>query len=206
MRLPAVCNLRPNNQTNMFRIISGKWKAKKIAAPKNFDVRPTTDFAKEALFSILENKYDMQSIAVLDLFAGIGSITFEFASRGCQDITSVELNPKHTSFINSTASELDMSLQINVQRGDVFDWLKKFRNKKSFEIVFSDAPFEMEEKKYYELLSLVLNNKFVKQNGILIVEHQSRMKLEHPNLIDTRKYGNVSFSFFEANKEDNQEI
>lgn len=190
----------------MFRIISGKWKAKKIAAPKNFDVRPTTDFAKEALFSILENKYDMQSISVLDLFAGIGSITFEFGSRGCQDVTSVEMNPKHTSFINSTASELDMSKQINVQRGDVFDWLKKFRNNKSFEIVFSDAPFEMEEKKYYELLSLVLNNKYVKPNGVLIVEHQSRMKLEHPNLIDTRKYGNVSFSFFEANKEVNQEI
>ncbi|WP_213278064.1 RsmD family RNA methyltransferase [Chryseobacterium indologenes] len=190
----------------MFRIISGKWKAKKIAAPKNFDVRPTTDFAKEALFSILENKYDMQSISVLDLFAGIGSITFEFASRGCQSVTSVEMNPKHTSFINSTASELDMALQINVQRGDVFDWLKKFRNKKSFEIVFSDAPFEMEEKKYYELISLVLNNKYLKENGVLIVEHQSRMKLEHPNLTDTRKYGNVSFSFFEPNKEDNQEL
>ncbi|WP_160138874.1 RsmD family RNA methyltransferase [Chryseobacterium sp. c4a] len=190
----------------MFRIISGKWKAKKIAAPKNFEVRPTTDFAKEALFSILENKYDMQSISVLDLFAGIGSITLEFASRGCQNITSVEMNPKHTAFINSTASELDMALQINVQRGDVFDWLKKFRNNKSFEIVFSDAPFEMEEKKYQELISLVLNNKYLKENGVLIVEHQSRMKFDHPNLIDTRKYGNVSFSFFEPNKEDNQEL
>ncbi len=99
-----------------------------------------------------------------------------------------------------------MALQINVQRGDVFDWLKKFRNNKSFEIVFSDAPFEMEEKKYYELISLVLNNKYLKENGVLIVEHQSRMKLDHPNLIDTRKYGNVSFSFFEPNKEDNQEL
>ncbi|ALR29069.1 MULTISPECIES: RsmD family RNA methyltransferase [Chryseobacterium] len=190
----------------MYRIISGKWKAKKIAAPRNFDVRPTTDFAKEALFSILDNKYDMQSISVLDLFAGIGSITFEFASRGCQDVTSVEMNPKHTSFLNSTASELGFSLQVNVQRGDVFDWLKKFRNKKSFEIVFSDAPFEMEEKKYYELLSLVLNNKYLKPNGILIVEHQSRLKFDHPNLIDSRKYGNVSFSFFEPNKEENTEI
>lgn len=186
----------------MYRIISGKWKAKKIAAPKNFDVRPTTDFAKEALFSILENTYDMQSISVLDLFAGIGSISFEFASRGCQDITSVEMNPKHTSFLNSTASELGFSLQVNVQRGDVFDWLKKFRNKKSFEIVFSDAPFEMEEKKYQEIISLVLNNKYLKENGILVVEHQSRMKFDHPNLIDTRKYGNVSFSFFEPNKDE----
>jgi 16S rRNA (guanine966-N2)-methyltransferase len=190
----------------MYRIISGKWKAKKIAAPKNFDVRPTTDFAKEALFSILENKYDMQSISVLDLFAGIGSISLEFASRGCQDITSVEMNPKHTGFINSTASELDMALQINVQRGDAFDWLKKFRNKKSFEIVFADAPFETEEKKYQELISLVLNNKYLKPNGTLVVEHQSRLKFEHPNLIDTRKYGNVSFSFFEPNKEENTEL
>jgi 16S rRNA (guanine(966)-N(2))-methyltransferase RsmD len=189
----------------MYRIIAGKWKAKKIAAPKNFDVRPTTDFAKEALFSILENKYDMQASSVLDLFAGIGSITFEFASRGCKDVTSVEMNPKHTSFLNSTASELGFSLNVSVQRGDVFDWLKKFRNKKSFEIVFSDAPFEMEEKKYYELLSLVLNNKYLKTNGILIVEHQSRMKFDHPNLIDTRKYGNVSFSFFEPNKEEEKE-
>ncbi|CAA7196131.1 RsmD family RNA methyltransferase [Chryseobacterium potabilaquae] len=186
----------------MYRIISGRWKAKKIAAPRNFDVRPTTDFAKEALFSILENKYDMQSIAVLDLFAGIGSISLEFASRGCQDVTSVELNPKHTAFINTTAAELDMAQQINVQRGDTFDWLKKFRNKKSFEIVFSDAPFEMEESKYYEMISLILNNKYVKENGILVVEHQSRMKFNHPSLIDTRKYGNVSFSFFESIKEE----
>jgi N6-adenine-specific methylase len=190
----------------MYRIISGKWKAKKIAAPKNFDVRPTTDFAKEALFSILENKYDMQSISVLDLFAGIGSISLEFASRGCQDVTSVEMNPKHTAFINSTASDLDMALQINVQRGDVFDWLKKFRNKKSFEIVFADAPFETEEKKYQEMISLVLNNKYLKTNGVFILEHQSRLKLSHSNLIDTRKYGNVSFSFFEPNKEENTEI
>lgn len=190
----------------MYRIISGKWKAKKIAAPKNFDVRPTTDFAKEALFSILENTYDMQSISMLDLFAGIGSISLEFASRGCPDVTSVELNPKHTAFINSTASDLDMALQINVQRGDVFDWLKKFRNKKSFEIVFADAPFETEEKKYHEMISLVLNNKYLKENGVFILEHQSRLKLQHPNLTDTRKYGNVSFSFFKPNQEENTEI
>lgn len=190
----------------MYRIISGRWKAKKISAPKHFDVRPTTDFAKEALFSILENTYDMQSISVLDLFAGIGSISLEFASRGCQDVTSVEMNPKHTAFINSTASELDMSLQINTQRGDVYDWLKKFRNKKSYEIVFADAPFETDEKKYQELISLVLNNKYLKPNGILIVEHQSRLKLDHPNFKSTRKYGNVSFSFYEPNQEESTDI
>ena len=115
----------------MYRIISGRWKSKRISAPKNFEVRPTTDFAKEALFSIIENRFsfDIGSSAVLDLFAGIGSISLEFASRGCQNVTSVEMNPKHAAFINSTAAELDMSLQINVHRADVFDYLKKNRNR-----------------------------------------------------------------------------
>ena len=145
----------------MYRIISGRWKAKKIAAPKHFDVRPTTDFAKEALFSIIENRYDLSFCAVLDLFAGIGSISLEFASRGCENITAVEMNAKHTAFINQTAADLDMALQVNVQRADVYDWLKKNRNKKQYDIVFADAPFDStDEKKYHELISLVLNNGF----------------------------------------------
>lgn len=186
----------------MYRIISGKWKAKRISAPKNFDVRPTTDFGKEALFSMIENRFDIASSAVLDLFAGIGSISLEFASRGCENITSVEMNPKHAAFINSTAAELEMALQINVQRADVYDYLKKNRNHKSYDIIVADPPFETEEKKYNELISLVLNNKFLKPNGMFILEHQSRTKLQHPNLLDTRKYGNVSFSFFKPNDEE----
>ncbi|WP_228406768.1 16S rRNA (guanine(966)-N(2))-methyltransferase RsmD [Kaistella haifensis] len=192
----------------MYRIISGRWKSKRISAPKNFEVRPTTDFAKEALFSIIENRFsfDIGSSAVLDLFAGIGSISLEFASRGCQNVTSVEMNPKHAAFINSTAAELDMSLQINVQRADVFDYLKKNRNRKLHEIIVADPPFETDEKKYNELIALVLNNAFLKENGIFILEHQSRTKLEHPNLLDTRKYGNVSFSFFKPNETETAEI
>ena len=192
----------------MYRIISGRWKSKRISAPKNFEVRPTTDFAKEALFSIIENRFsfDIGSSAVLDLFAGIGSISLEFASRGCQNVTSVEMNPKHAAFINSTAAELDMSLQINVHRADVFYYLKKNRNRKLHEIIVADPPFETDEKKYNELIALVLNNAFLKENGIFILEHQSRMKLEHPNLLDTRKYGNVSFSFFKLNETETTEF
>ena len=182
----------------MYRIISGKWKAKKIAAPKNFEVRPTTDFAKEALFSIIENKYDLEFCSALDLFAGIGSITLELASRDCKDITAVELNPKHAGFINTTANELDMGLQVNIQRADVFDWLKRKRNQeKKYDIIFADAPFETEEAKYKELIDLILNNHFLKPQGVFILEHQSRLNFEHPNKKETRKYGNVSFSFFE---------
>ncbi|MGV8915470.1 MAG: RsmD family RNA methyltransferase [Kaistella sp.] len=192
----------------MFRIISGKWKSKRISAPKNFDVRPTTDFAKEALFSIIENRFrfDYASISVLDLFAGIGSITLEFASRDCADVTSVELHQKHAAFISTKATELEMGRQINVQRADVFDYLKKNRNRKTYELIVADPPFDTPENKYEELISLVLNNNYLKENGIFILEHQSRTKLQHPNIFDTRKYGNVSFSFFKANEPGSMEI
>lgn len=121
----------------MYRIISGKWKGKKIAAPKNFEVRPTTDFAKEALFSIIEHRFDIEYLSVLDLFAGIGSISLEFASRDTKDITSVDLNPKHCGFINSTAKELGFDSQVNLSRGDVFDWLKKKETTVNYTIWYS---------------------------------------------------------------------
>lgn len=185
----------------MYRIISGKWKAKRIAAPKNFDVRPTTDFAKEALFSMLEHRFDMQFVSVLDLFGGIGSICLEFASRDCPDITTVEMNPKHAGFINTTAQELGFGLQVNVQRSDVFEWLKKKRNQsKTYDLIFADPPFDMDEKKYNDLITLVMEGDYLKENAIFVLEHQSRQKFDHPNYIETRKYGNVSFSFFDKKK------
>lgn len=179
-----------------YRIISGQWKAKRISAPKHFTVRPTTDFAKEALFSILDNRYALASSSILDLFSGIGSITLEFASRGCQDIQSVEMNAKHAGFIQHTASELDLVLNMNIQRADVFDWLKKNKGKKQYDIIFADPPFDLDEKKYQELIALVLENDYLKENGVFILEHSSRMKLEHSQLLESRKYGNISFTFF----------
>lgn len=181
----------------MYRIISGTWKGKKISAPKNFEVRPTTDFAKEALFSILEHRFDIEYLSVLDLFAGIGSISFELASRGCKDITSVEMNPKHSAFINATAKDLGFDGQINLQRGNVFDWFKKGRNNgKTYDIIFADPPFDLPENDYHELIAMALSDEVLKENGVLILEHQFRLKLNHENLQETRKYGNVSFSFF----------
>ncbi|SDE19531.1 RsmD family RNA methyltransferase [Riemerella columbipharyngis] len=182
----------------MYRIISGKWKAKRIVAPKNFEVRPTTNFAKEALFSMIEHRFDLQSVKVLDLFAGIGSIALEFASRYCPDVVAVEIHPKHTDFINTTAQDLELGLQVDVQKSDVFEWLKKKRYRgKSFDIIFADPPFQLPENKYKELIELILDNSLLTENGILILEHHSKMNINYPNISQTRKYGNVSFSFIE---------
>ena len=108
------------------------------------------------------------------------------------------MNPKHATFINNTAKDLGFNLHINLQRANVFDWLKKFKNHgKTYDIIFSDPPFDLSENEYQELISLVLNHEILKENGIFILEHQSRLKIEHSHLQETRKYGNVSFSFFQ---------
>jgi len=182
----------------MYRIISGKWKGKRISAPKNLEVRPTTDYAKEALFSILVHRFDLEFISVLDLFAGLGSISLEFASRNCKDITAVELDRKHCTFIHKTMKELEVENQINLLNYNAFDYLKKGKNHgKTFNIIFADPPFSFSDEDYEILFEEVLKNDFLAENGVLIVEHQSKRSWEHPKKTETRKYGNVSFSFFE---------
>ncbi|PQL93474.1 RsmD family RNA methyltransferase [Apibacter adventoris] len=180
----------------MIRIISGNLKGKKIIAPNNFDVRPTTDFAKEALFSIINNQYILSQISVLNLFSGIGSIDYEFASRGCKDITSVEINVKHVKFIVETLKKLDIQEQVNIIRQDVFSFIQK-PSFKLYDLVFADPPFNFTLEKYEELINLIINNNFLADSGQLILEHNPRIKFSgNSNLVDNRKYGNISFSFF----------
>ena len=93
------------------RIILGKNKGKRLIAPANLPVRPTTDFAKEALFNIINNYFYFDEISVLDLFSGTGNISYEFASRGCTDITSVDAHSGCVRFIQKTANELEYSIQ-----------------------------------------------------------------------------------------------
>ncbi|MGQ9848220.1 MAG: RsmD family RNA methyltransferase, partial [Bacteroidales bacterium] len=94
------------------RIISGKYKGRKIVLPSNMKVRPTTDFAKEGLFDILSHRIDLEGLTVLDLFSGTGFLSYEFASRGAASVTAVELNPIHAAFIRKTAKELQMPLHV----------------------------------------------------------------------------------------------
>ena len=101
------------------RIISGKYKGRRLHPPRNLPVRPTTDMAKEGLFNILVNRFDFEELSVLDLFAGTGNISFEFASRGCANITSVDSNHRCLRFINETANQLEVS-SIKTIKSNVF--------------------------------------------------------------------------------------
>jgi len=178
------------------RIISGKYRGRIIQPPPGFNARPTTDFAKESLFNILQNYFDIEDIAVLDLFAGTGSISFEFASRGAQRITAVEADQHHFRFIRKTCEQLDF---INMQavRGDAFKFI--MNPFESYDLIFADPPYDLE--KLTTLPDLVLQSDILLEKGWFILEHSARETFEtHPNFRERRKYGSVNFSIFEQRK------
>lgn len=179
------------------RIISGTLKGKRIIAPTNLPVRPTTDFAKEALFNILNNQWYFDEITVLDLFSGIGSISLEFASRGAKKITSVDNFHGCVKFLDETAKNLNLDHVIHTQKSDAIKFVEK-KATKGYDIVFADPPYDLPEEDYLKLLNGVLENNWLEEEGNFILEHPSTINFEeHPRFIQHKKYGNVHFSFFE---------
>ncbi len=174
------------------RIISGKYKGRQLHPPKNLPVRPTTDFAKEGLFNVLNNQIDWEEQDALDLFSGTGNISFELISRGCKEVVCVDNNPTCLAFIKKTSEEWKINTMRTV-KSDVFIYLKSC--KKQFSFIFADPPYEMEG---IERLPLVVMEKQVlRPRGCLIIEHSNRTQLsELPGFVEQRTYGNVNFSFF----------
>lgn len=174
------------------RIIGGTYKGKQIIAPKNLPVRPTTDFAKEGLFNILNNKVDFEGLTVLDLFCGTGNISLEFASRGAQKIYAIDKHTPCLFFLKDTAKALKLN-SIITDRADVFKYLEKSHS--TFDVIFADPPYELEN--IAAVHDLVFKHKLLNADGWLIIEHSQKTDLSmKQNYIETRKYGNVNFSFF----------
>ncbi|HOP04357.1 MAG TPA: 16S rRNA (guanine(966)-N(2))-methyltransferase RsmD [Tenuifilaceae bacterium] len=174
------------------RIVSGDFKGRYFSPPKNFKARPTTDYAKESLFNIINNHFDFEEVSVLDLFSGTGSISFEFASRGCQNIHLVEMNPQHFAFIKKVIAELKLN-QILALKQNAFHFLEI--SKATYDIIFADPPYEM--KGFAKIPEIVFNKQLLNPNGWLIVEHSKNTDLSKlPNFGEVRNYGSVHFSFF----------
>ncbi len=175
------------------RIISGKYKGRRISAPSNITARPTTDFAKEGLFNLLNNKIDFEGIAVLDLFAGTGSIGIEFVSRDCKSVISIEQNDRHCAFIRKICNELKID-NLSLMKIDVFKYLNSCHTQ--FDMIFADPPYELD--RIREIPDLIFSNKLLTSDGLFVLEHSAKQNFEqHPNFTDHRHYGNVNFSFFE---------
>jgi len=174
------------------RIINGTHRGKIIRVPKGLPVRPTTDFAKEALFNILTNKVNFEETIFLDLFSGTGHISLEVASRGSKNITSVDNDFKCVGFLKTISKEY--KFDINTIKADVFEFLKTAKTR--YDLIFADPPYDL--KNTQNIHTLIFENNLLNQNGIFIIEHGPKTKLDSlPNFTQQRKYGNVNFSFFE---------
>lgn len=176
------------------RIISGKYKGRKLNPPKKLPVRPTTDMAKEALFNIINNLYYFDEIAVLDLFAGTGSLSIEFGSRGTETIISVDENFGCIKFINQMAEEFDLPIQ--TIKSDVFKFLEKTQVKSN--LIFADPPYAFTDEQFSKIVELVFENELLEEDGLLVVEHSKHTKISHLDHFSYDKsYGGNKFSFFE---------
>ncbi len=175
------------------RIIGGRNQRRHIKPPDGLPVRPTTDKAKEALFNILNNHFYFDEIRVLDLFAGTGSIAFEFASREATEVVAVENNPRCVRFIQQVMEQLNFD-NLHVLGEDVFRFLQSCPAE--YDIVFADPPYDHGH--ITEIPDLVFTNNIVSDNGWLILEHPADIHFEaHTHFLESRNYSKVHFSFFE---------
>jgi 16S rRNA (guanine(966)-N(2))-methyltransferase RsmD len=173
------------------RIIQGKNKGRQIKAPASLPVRPTTDLGKESLFNILNNYFFFDRITVLDLFAGTGNISYEFASRGAISITAVDNYLGCTDFIRKTVEKLQFE-NISVIRGDAFSFVERARQK--FDIIFADPPYDITGLE--KIVESVFANQLLKPDGWLVLEHPREYDFsQHPNFYENRKYGKLNFTF-----------
>lgn len=175
------------------RIISGKYKGRRISPPKNLPVRPTTDMSKEALFNVLNNHFNFSELKVLELFAGTGSISYEFASRGCKPILCVDGDIGCVNFIKKTAKEFEFD--ITAIKNDVFKFLEKHSG--NYDIIFADPPYGMAQKDFEKIIELIFANKLLIEEGMMVVEHSKYTKLNQmANYSFQKNYGGSVFSFF----------
>lgn len=174
------------------RIISGKYRGRRLVPPVNLPVRPTTDFAKEGLFNVLNNMVDFESLKVLDLFSGTGSIAFEFLSRGAVEVTAIDSNHRCIEFIKKTA-EIFGAENIKTVKSNSFVFIK--RMVATYDLVFADPPYDLEGVE--ALPDLIFGSGLLADDGWFVLEHSSAYKYEKdPHFDSHRNYGSVNFSFF----------
>lgn len=175
------------------RIIAGNFKGRIIKAPKNLPVRPTTDFAKEALFQLLSNELDFTEITVLDLFTGTGNMSYECCSRGAQKVTAVDKARSCFLFVKHTKELLGFE-QLYPVKSDAFVFIKRSKPKQ-YNLVFADPPYALDG--VSDLPTQVFEQELLKENGLLVVEHSKEHDFSNSaNFAFHRSYGHVNFSFF----------
>ena len=181
-------------QHHITRIITGKYKGRHFDIPRSFKARPTTDFAKENIFNVINGYVDMEGAQALDLFAGTGSISLELLSRGCAPVVSVEMDRDHAAFIRECMQKLDTKDNILI-RGDVFRFIKSC--KQQYDLIFADPPYALPT--LATIPQLILSKGMLRPGGLLVFEHGKHNDFSDvPGFIEHRAYGSVNFSLFRA--------
>ena len=174
------------------RIVSGKYRGRRLQPPVNLPVRPTTDFAKEGLFNVLNNIVDFESLKILDLFTGTGSIAFEFLSRGAIEVTAIDSNHRCIDFIKKTAETFGAS-NIKAVKSNSFVFIKHMVS--NYDLIFADPPYDLDG--IEAIPDLIFSSGLLADHGMLILEHSTAYKFEKNEHFDShRQYGSVNFSFF----------
>lgn len=174
------------------RIITGLYKGRHFDVPRSFKARPTTDFAKENIFNVMNGYLDFDDTIALDLFAGTGSISLELLSRGCREVVSVEADRDHAAFIRECVKKLGVDNEILI-RGDVFRFLKSCRQK--FDFIFADPPYALKE--LPTIPDIIFEKSLLAEGGYFVFEHgKDHQFTDHPHFVEHRSYGSVNFSIF----------
>jgi 16S rRNA (guanine(966)-N(2))-methyltransferase RsmD len=175
------------------RIIGGDLGGRRVNPPAKMPhTRPTTDIAKEGLFNVLENNLDLAALRTLDLFGGTGSISYELASRGAQDLTVVEKDPAMYAFIQKNAAELGLE-NFKTVRMDVFRYIDQCTEK--FDFIFAGPPYALPN--IDDLPKLIVTKGLLNEKGWFVLEHTPRNNYEdYPYYVTQRNYGTTIFSIF----------
>jgi 16S rRNA (guanine966-N2)-methyltransferase len=174
------------------RIIAGSLKGRSIDVPRNFKGRPTTDFAREGLFNVLNNLVEWEGLHVLDLFSGTGAFSLECFSRGAEAILAVDIQPLHVKFINDNFRNFEAH-EAHALKQDVFKFLKT--PEETFDLIFADPPFDLP--KLEHLPEIILSSPAMQENTLVIIEHGKRTDLSKSHgFVQMKSYSNVMFSFF----------
>ena len=175
------------------RIVSGKHRGRRIDPPANFKARPTTDFAKENLFNVLNNLVDFEELSVLDLFSGTGGVSYEFLSRGCKDLVLVENDFHHFQFIQKCIKDLKETPKTLTLNMDAFKFLKTTERK--FDMIFADPPYSLAD--IMSIPDIIFERDILNPDGTFVFEHSSEYDFsQNPHFSQMRKYGSVHFSIF----------
>ena len=161
------------------RIISGKFKGRKITHPNSMVTRPLKDLTKESIFNILQHanlaNFKFEKAVILDLFSGVGSFGLECISRGAKNVIFYENYQETVKILKKNIKNLDCEKKTQVIEKNIFNInnLSKLPKKK-IDIIFLDPPYK--EKKILNLINNIINLKLLKKNGIIILHRHKNEK------------------------------